>query len=99
MFIRFLCICCGHKLKAPPDLAGKRARCTRCSQAVVVPRPEAKRLVKETEPSQRPTTAIPPACGERKTSSVFVAAVPLLETSVKEKTFSVWLGGVATAGL
>jgi len=39
MFIKFLCFACGHKLKASPALAGKRARCTRCSQTVVVPRP------------------------------------------------------------
>jgi hypothetical protein len=41
MAIRFLCFVCGHRLKAPPDLAGKRAKCTRCSHVVVVPMLEA----------------------------------------------------------
>jgi hypothetical protein len=41
MFIKFLCVSCGHKLKADAKLAGKRARCTRCSRSVTIPGPEA----------------------------------------------------------
>jgi hypothetical protein len=37
MFIKFYCYACGHKLKAPGELAGRRARCTRCLQTIVVP--------------------------------------------------------------
>jgi hypothetical protein len=41
MAIRFLCFVCGHRLKAATGLAGKRAKCTRCSHVVVVPMVEA----------------------------------------------------------
>jgi hypothetical protein len=41
MSIKFLCAGCGHKLKAPQALIGKRVRCTRCEQTMVVPALEA----------------------------------------------------------
>jgi hypothetical protein len=39
MTIKFVCQQCGHKLKADDELAGKRVRCTRCSQVAIVPAP------------------------------------------------------------
>src|SRR5690348_6692882 len=36
-FIRFLCPGCGKRCKAPPDYAGKLARCTSCRQKLQVP--------------------------------------------------------------
>jgi HEAT repeat protein len=35
--IRFACRHCGHKLKAEPDQAGKRCKCTGCGEALTVP--------------------------------------------------------------
>jgi DNA-directed RNA polymerase subunit RPC12/RpoP len=33
----FPCAECGTKLKARPDLAGKKIKCARCGKAVLVP--------------------------------------------------------------
>jgi hypothetical protein len=38
--IRFMCPKCSTSLKAPPDAAGKVARCTRCDTRLRVPGPE-----------------------------------------------------------
>lgn len=38
-FIRFWCPTCGKRRKAPPDDAGKRARCS-CGQMLTIPAPE-----------------------------------------------------------
>ena len=38
--IRFICPMCWKRLKAPAKTAGRRARCTSCGQALVVPRTE-----------------------------------------------------------
>jgi hypothetical protein len=98
MFIRFLCICCGHKLKAPPELAGKRARCTRCSHSVTVPGAEVGRLTRDGVLRQASIAHVSlPASGQRRTSSVFVTALPPPQTPVKESVFSIWLGGVVIA--
>ena len=35
--VKFLCDNCGHKLKASPDLAGQRCKCSRCGRALTVP--------------------------------------------------------------
>lgn len=35
--IRFACSTCGKLLKAPPEMAGKNARCSTCSASVAVP--------------------------------------------------------------
>jgi hypothetical protein len=100
MFIKFLCISCGHKLKAAMELAGKRARCTRCSRSVTIPGPEADPLSGESELGQQPIAHVClPASGQRKTSSVFVAALPPPPTPVKESVFAIWLGGVVIARL
>jgi hypothetical protein len=37
--VRFHCPNCQKRLKAPPEHVGRRARCTRCGQAVLVPGP------------------------------------------------------------
>jgi hypothetical protein len=35
--VKFPCDNCGHRLKASPDLAGRRCKCTRCGQVLTVP--------------------------------------------------------------
>jgi HEAT repeat protein len=35
--VKFPCDNCGHRLKASPDLAGRRCKCTRCGQVMTVP--------------------------------------------------------------
>ena len=34
--IRFHCICCGKRLKAPPELSGKKGRCG-CGESIIIP--------------------------------------------------------------
>jgi hypothetical protein len=91
MFIKFLCDCCGHKLKAPPALAGRRAQCTHCSKAVLVPLPVAIPVTQNT--SETPVSAIcGPAPKSTKVPAVFVTGVPPLKNTV----WGFWLGGVVT---
>ena len=91
MFIKFLCDCCGHKLKAPPGLAGKQAKCTRCSKAVVVPLPMA--IPVTARIPQPPAAELSvPALTTAKVPTVFVAgSAPLKNTDCW-----FWLGGVVT---
>ena len=54
MSIKFLCPGCRHKLRAADGLTGKRVRCRRCSQTMVVPVPEA------TPPCEGPLECVEP---------------------------------------
>jgi hypothetical protein len=91
MFIKFLCDGCGHKLKAPPALAGKHAKCTRCSKAVVVPLPMAIPVI--TRIPQAPAAELcVPAPTTAKIPTVVVAGLAPLKNTV----CWFWLGGVVT---
>src|SRR5580704_6351371 len=37
MKVKFLCVNCGHKLKANPADAGKPCKCTRCANVMTIP--------------------------------------------------------------
>jgi len=41
MSIKFICVKCGHRLKAYPDQAGKTCKCTRCGHSMPIPGPPA----------------------------------------------------------
>jgi WD40 repeat protein/formylglycine-generating enzyme required for sulfatase activity len=61
--IPFACSACGHKLQAPPRLAGKSGKCPRCQQPVTVPAaPEASLDGDETE-AAGPPEPLPAAAG------------------------------------
>jgi hypothetical protein len=51
--ITFTCVC-GHRLKASPELAGKRAKCPKCGQVVVVPSHAAQTQSPADTPSTKP---------------------------------------------
>jgi hypothetical protein len=51
-YFRFTCPTCGKRLKATPEQAGRRARCS-CGQGVVVPEPEAPPRAKKRAPPGR----------------------------------------------
>jgi hypothetical protein len=95
MFIKFHCCHCGHKLKALPALAGERAKCSRCSQTILVPPPEAIPVPIGGKISQPLETRFPTAT----VPSVFVAGAATLKSPRKNKVFCFGLGGVVTAGL
>jgi hypothetical protein len=95
MFIKFHCCFCGHKLKALPALAGTRARCSRCSQAVLVPPPEAIPVADGGRIPQPVVTRLPSGA----VPSVFVAGAAPLKSTGNNKVFCFWLGGMETAGL
>src|SRR5262249_25080781 len=57
-YIRFSCPTCGKRLKAPPEHAGRAARC-RCGQQVLVPS-EAPLSVTEPARARPATSAAPP---------------------------------------
>jgi hypothetical protein len=95
MFIKFRCCHCGHKLKALPALAGERAKCSRCSQTILVPPPEAipvtdRGRIPQPLVTRCPTAAVP---------SVFVAGAAPLKSLGENKVFCFGVGGIATAGL
>lgn len=54
MAIRVFCPRCGKKLKAPDELAGKRARCPGCGAAVELPAAEPSAADGEGPPEQKP---------------------------------------------
>ena len=67
--LRFFCTDCGHKLKAPPEQAGKRCKCTRCGQTMTIPggSPEEAEEAK-TAPPPAPPAADQPAAPARPRS-------------------------------
>jgi|SRR6516165_10404140 len=90
MFIKFLCDCCGHKLKAPPALAGKQAKCTRCCKAVVVPPPMAIPVTRTIQAAPALISEPPPPVA--KLPADFVTGMAPLKNTV----LWFWLGGVVT---
>jgi DNA-directed RNA polymerase subunit RPC12/RpoP len=95
MFIKFHCCHCGHKLKALLALAGERAKCSRCSQTILVPPPEAIPVtiggrIPQPLVTRFPIAAIP---------FVFIVGAAPLKSPGKNKVFCFGVGGIATAGL
>ena len=45
--IKFHCKSCGHKIKVPDKYAGKKGKCPKCHEAVIIPIPEKEDIVPE----------------------------------------------------
>lgn len=73
MPIRWNCSSCGKRLKAPDDAAGRRARCQRCSAAVVVPAAAAPFAAPANELPPVATPYLPAWATETPTSPIIAA--------------------------
>lgn len=71
MSISFPCMVCGHKLKAAPEQAGRRVKCTRCESVQVVPVPRAVPL-----PQARPIPRAIPLAGPAAPGMARPVSVP-----------------------
>jgi DNA-directed RNA polymerase subunit RPC12/RpoP len=61
--IQFDCLTCGKRLRAQPENAGKRAKCTKCGQVLIVPADDSPGPMQEvnwTEDSQPPPPRVLP---------------------------------------
>jgi hypothetical protein len=97
MTIKFPCCSCGNKLKAPPALAGRRAKCPRCSHVVAVPRPKADQSPELTRILQAPVSCALPDVAEPK-SALALIPTRAVQLAGKEKVFWFGLGsGVAVS--
>lgn len=97
MSIKFLCCFCGHKLKAPPALAGERAKCPRCAKAVTVPRSEGKASPQGTwlaQPLPKPDAPDPAQAPSRSSPLSAISRLTGLRNVVWFR-----VGGVALAGI
>src|SRR5437867_2911973 len=70
MSIKFHCCFCGHKLRAAPAMAGRRAKCPQCSKVVAVPQPDTNHVIEVGRIPRPAATAALPAPVELKSPSV-----------------------------
>jgi hypothetical protein len=91
MSIVFFCQSCGSRFEVPPQSAGKRGRCKKCGQHVVVPRAEGLASM-----VALPAVAAAPA-GPAAAVATPVAVAPWGATPVAPKSVSDWLRAAATS--
>jgi hypothetical protein len=77
--IKFHCPSCSQKLGVPDDYAGKRIRCSKCSQPAFVPHPE----IVITPAAAKPLPTIPSEIEQEPLSLV----IPKPETSLEKDNF------------
>jgi hypothetical protein len=97
MNIKFPCCNCGNKLKAPPVLVGRRAKCPRCSHVVTIPKPKADQSPDLTRIVLPPASYALPAAAESKPALSFAPA-RAVQFAAKDRVFWFGLGsGVAVS--